>query len=167
MDRVISLVEHFTYPLAAIALVSLGVFGLVRATRTSRGLSAGSAAAFAVWVLVVGYLTIGMRGNGAELNTKLFNFDGDPTQPVLNILLFVPLGILIATWGWRLLPVFAVGFVASFAIETTQFLMNDGRTADINDVIMNTLGAVVGWLAVFAVSRIAIRHARSSANLAA
>jgi glycopeptide antibiotics resistance protein len=49
------------------------------------------------------------------------------------------------------LVVVGIGFAASLAIETTQYLLDTGRTADIDDLIENTLGALIGWLIVAAV----------------
>ena len=71
------------------------------------------------------------------------------TNVVGNIAMFVPLGFAIAClargglWGrWMLATV--SGLVFSAAIEVTQFAF--GRVADIDDVILNTSGALVGGL---------------------
>lgn len=76
---------------------------------------------------------------------------GTPTQFVLNILLTVPLGLLLPVVArWRLLPVAATGLAVALATETVQFFT--GRHADIDDVIANTAGVLVGF-AIFAVVR--------------
>lgn len=67
-------------------------------------------------------------------------------QLVTNIAMFVPLGFLLPAalprlrrWGITLGTVLAV----TVAIETVQFFI--GRSADIDDVIMNFLGGGLGW----------------------
>ena len=65
---------------------------------------------------------------------------------VLNILLFVPLGLLLPivkeSFG-SLKKVFISGFLFSLSIEVTQILTKRGWF-DVDDVINNTLGAVIG-----------------------
>lgn len=64
-----------------------------------------------------------------------------------NVVMFMPLGFFPALlWrGWRWWKSLLVGCCASFAIEFTQFFI--GRFTDIDDVILNTTGALVGyWL---------------------
>lgn len=72
-----------------------------------------------------------------------------------NVLLYMPLGFFAALrferlsgWVWL-----GIALVLSGAIEVTQFLLLN-RAADVTDVLMNTLGAVTGFL----VGR-AIQHA--------
>ncbi|RKJ75568.1 VanZ family protein [Butyricicoccus sp. 1XD8-22] len=66
---------------------------------------------------------------------------------VLNVLLFLPLGMLVpALWGrcgsvWRIL---AYGCGLSLTVELSQ-LLNRRRT-DIDDLLLNTLGALLGLL---------------------
>ena len=62
-----------------------------------------------------------------------------------NILLFMPLGILLPIVFKRcntLLKSLIVGTVISALIETAQYFL--GRSADIDDVILNVIGTVVG-----------------------
>jgi glycopeptide antibiotics resistance protein len=73
------------------------------------------------------------------------------------VLLFVPLGLLIATAGRRLGAVVGLGFGLSIVIEVTQYMLDNGRTADVNDVIENTLGTLLGWLVVLVVRRVVAR----------
>ncbi len=69
------------------------------------------------------------------------------TQILLNILMFVPLGILLPlVFKQRLngyLPVLMVSFIATCLTEASQYIT--GRNADIDDVIANTLGGVLGF----------------------
>ena len=63
----------------------------------------------------------------------------------LNALLFVPLGaavaLLLGRRLWVLAPV--LGFVISFGVEYAQTRI-PGRVPDVQDIVWNTLGAVVG-----------------------
>jgi glycopeptide antibiotics resistance protein len=64
-----------------------------------------------------------------------------------NVLLFVPFGLSLTLRGWRV-PLWRVTLVSvalSVAIELTQGLAGNGRSADITDVLMNTLGGMCGW----------------------
>ncbi|HEX2053569.1 MAG TPA: VanZ family protein [Actinomycetota bacterium] len=68
-----------------------------------------------------------------------------------NVVLFVPLGILLPLrWprlnnGW---VVVLVSAVLSGAIETLQYFMDRGRVTQLDDVIFNTLGGLLGWMAL-------------------
>lgn len=76
--------------------------------------------------------------------------DSQPVAVALNVLLFVPLGAVIA---WFARPWLLLGAVAmSVAIELTQTLL-PGRNTLLLDVITNSLGACLGYLAVVAVRR--------------
>lgn len=66
-------------------------------------------------------------------------------QIILNILMFVPLGIF---YPWishkKFLSVVWVGFLLSLSIELIQPLLSIYRSSDITDVITNTMGTIVG-----------------------
>lgn len=66
-----------------------------------------------------------------------------------NILLFVPLGLLLA----MLLPrrrylIMPIGFLVSLTIEAGQGIFLAGRTASVSDLIANTAGACLGLIAL-------------------
>ena len=81
-----------------------------------------------------------------------------PTSPAflqvaLNVVLFVPLGFLLCYRFRRgLVAATAIGLLVSVAVETTQGTAVFGlypcpyRIADVDDLMTNTAGAVVGWL---------------------
>lgn len=62
-----------------------------------------------------------------------------------NIAMFMPLGVfpglLWRRWTWW--KALLTGFCTSFTIEFVQFFI--GRSTDIDDVILNTTGAVLGY----------------------
>ncbi|MBQ1311817.1 MAG: VanZ family protein, partial [Blautia sp.] len=67
----------------------------------------------------------------------------------LNVVMFVPYGFLFAmmdpeelTFVSRVLP---AGLFMSTMIESVQMLLNRGQ-ADVDDIIANTLGAVIGMI---------------------
>lgn len=76
-----------------------------------------------------------------------------------NIVMFVPLGVLIALllprWEWWLAPI--IGLALSLAIEFGQALLLPERFASPLDVLANTAGATIGALIVTAI-RLALRR---------
>ena len=74
---------------------------------------------------------------------------------VLNAIMFAPLGFLLPAyferyrhWGWTL----AAGFLTSLTVELIQLFTF--RATDVDDLIMNTLGTVVGFL----LAKLIFRH---------
>lgn len=67
----------------------------------------------------------------------------------MNVVLFYPAGLMMASllpekWGWlRILPAAAVFLALSIGVEYVQYTFGLGR-AEIDDVLHNTLGAVIG-----------------------
>ena len=68
-------------------------------------------------------------------------------QLFLNVAMFIPYGFLLPmvfkklrNVSWQTLTV----FVTTFSIEALQYLI--GRSADVDDVIMNCLGGALGYL---------------------
>lgn len=81
-----------------------------------------------------------------------------------NILMTIPLGMLIkwvlpkiSMWGVTILGIFA-----GSSFETIQYILSHhwliNRSSDINDVISNTMGVVVGGIAIAVYYRIAAKH---------
>ena len=60
-------------------------------------------------------------------------------------MLFAPLGAVLRARGVELGQATARGLALSFAIELAQ-LGIPGRTTSVDDVLLNTLGAVLGYL---------------------
>ena len=70
----------------------------------------------------------------------------DPVNVVGNIVLFAVPAAFLWSFGWSLLRIVAAGFVLSVGIEVAQLAI-PGRTTATADVVCNTAGAAVGWLA--------------------
>ena len=64
-----------------------------------------------------------------------------------NILWFVPLGVMLRRWvpGRRWYHALLMGLGLSLVVETLQFLLGTGMP-DIDDVLLNILGAVLGYV---------------------
>lgn len=71
-----------------------------------------------------------------------------------NIVMFMPLGffpkLLFRKWSWW--KSLLLGFGVSVSIELAQLFTT--RSTDIDDVILNTLGALLGWLLGWIVERL-------------
>ena len=71
-----------------------------------------------------------------------------------NIILFIPLGIFLPFMAFKyrsLIHVAILAFICSALIETTQFiegLFGIYRYVDVDDVILNTLGAILGFVII-------------------
>ncbi|MGH7470693.1 MAG: VanZ family protein [Longimicrobiales bacterium] len=65
---------------------------------------------------------------------------------ILNIALFIPLGVSIALRGGSLRHAFLWGALLSIAVETAQRFFIPGRYASLGDLFFNTFGAGAGLL---------------------
>ena len=88
-------------------------------------------------------------------------FSGVFLQVLMNVIFFVPLGFFLAYRSRRSLPfAFAVSLGVSLLIELTQGTGLWGlvdcpyRLADVDDVITNTSGGVLGWFIGLALRRV-------------
>ncbi|MYR56761.1 hypothetical protein GTY54_11125, partial [Streptomyces sp. SID625] len=73
-----------------------------------------------------------------------------------NALMFIPFGILLVfvTRQPRLGRGVALCLALSVMIEAAQYAMNAGRTADIDDVLFNTLGGLLGGVLAYIPRRV-------------
>lgn len=112
---------------------------------------------FFIYILLV----LNITGAGTIYDFLFYGIDINPQQIsiipfkyqdflytgfILNIIMFIPLGfILPLIWGnkFRLNSIFIYGFLFSLFIELSQLLNN--RTTDIDDLIANTAGAIIGY----------------------
>ena len=83
-----------------------------------------------------------------EINLLPLRWLREGVLPYLeNILLFIPLGLMLpCIWKRyeRLWPTVLSGIVFSQSIELSQLF--NRRITDIDDLLMNTLGALIGWV---------------------
>lgn len=154
MERLVPVVLLAALGAGFAALAGLRAGNRARATRAAaRVLLAGAVATVVLATLgesegAGGINLHPLRGIAGELDNinrgiGMMNLWG-------NVLLFVPLGLLAPValgWGgWRTL---GASGVLSLLIEGAQLAI--GRSADVDDVILNVLGAVIGvgaWLVV-------------------
>lgn len=75
-----------------------------------------------------------------------FSMTIDSVGYIQNILLFIPFGMLCPLFTKKSYGIVYVitGFLFSFLIECSQLLNN--RSSDVDDLIMNTLGAIIGYI---------------------
>ena len=112
---------------------------------------------FAVWLFCIMYMTVLIRGSIAKMNFIPFRFIYEPFRTGneeffrvgwMNILLFVPGGMWLSyglgkqTKTKRILQIMFL-MIISITIETLQWYFKRG-TVEIDDVICNTFGAIVG-----------------------
>jgi glycopeptide antibiotics resistance protein len=135
--------------------------------RMIRPLPRRTAVAGVIYLVVLGLIVFwpwhvdGGHGRAFWPLMKLLNLFGVPDWRSYewlefgsNVLLFVPLGVLIAL-SMRTNAVWAapvIGFVLSAGVEFIQFIALPGRTADVTDVVANTIGASLGAAVVGAVA---------------
>lgn len=88
--------------------------------------------------------------------------DYEIADAVMNVAVFVPVGILVALLAPRLsgVRVLAVAATFSLAIEVSQAVtahaLAGGHVADVNDLASNVVGAALGLLALAAVRQVPV-----------
>jgi len=159
--------------LVIIAIVSIWIVvsvaaGLPRKTGWSASLLLGC---FAFYVILIGVLTIAppplSRSNGlwgtnlVPVFHSIRCFVPDPGQPPTaffclqtifgNIIMFIPLGLMLPLVSERIVSagkVAATAFIVSLAIEAVQYAgrwLGSPRWSDIDDVLLNVTGALLGY----------------------
>jgi glycopeptide antibiotics resistance protein len=81
-------------------------------------------------------------------------FQAFVAEKIPNVMLFVPVGIFIPIVFKRMRKLYKtalVSFAMTFGIEFFQYFI--GRSSDIDDVITNVLGAVIGYLLFWLLNR--------------
>ena len=141
-----------------VAVVSLALF-VVLMVITLVGPVRGRKAAWVMFFLqLIGLLILTMGGDspgasgipnltpGATIHPQLTNpyYPLGVVNVVGNIAMFIPFGWLLALLlpRWRVIVPTMLGFALSISIEIVQTLTN--RVGDIDDVILNGLGAFLG-----------------------
>lgn len=85
----------------------------------------------------------------------------DAPSFLLNILLFMPLGFLLPLWRPSVNSIrkaATAGLTVSFTVELLQLViritLGNGRSTDINDLIANTSGSVLGFIMLSLLTRL-------------
>ncbi|WP_249727583.1 VanZ family protein, partial [Bacillus paralicheniformis] len=85
--------------------------------------------------------------------SQYFNWDIIIVNLLGNLLIFTPMGFLLPLLSKKFRKTWVIiclGFFASLAVETIQFIFTVG-SADIDDLILNTIGAWLGYIAYKAI----------------
>lgn len=148
--------RHFSTNASAVSAVSLRRLSIAHDL---------VAIAFAVclflvlWITGVGTLADLLRGgyplSGGQVNLVAFRPSMSWSSWLLNLVLFAPIGFLLPC-GWRgfnrMSRSLAFGFGLSLAIELSQML--NFRITDVDDLVANTLGTLLGLLVYRALHRL-------------
>lgn len=162
-----------SYELLTVLLPAGAVLFLLRKAYASKRLSLPPGhflwlVLFAAYIGAIFYLTgagtvyhislYGLEIRSAQVNLLPFSREVDFAAYLQNILLFLPLGMLLPLiWPSLRRLSFTVlsGFSLSLLIEASQLLNN--RRTDVDDLILNTLGALLGYC-LFLLLRPALRR---------
>lgn len=94
------------------------------------------------------------RFNQEQINLALFSRPINRFAYLLNVCLFVPLGLLLTFWQqqrWRWWSALSAGFYFSLLIELSQLFNH--RRSDVDDLLLNSLGAflggLLGWVIIY------------------
>ena len=99
-----------------------------------------------------------VRGYNLVPFTEIFRYEiGSEAffmNVVGNIVIFIPFGYLISTYikPKKVLPILIVSVVSSATVEFVQLCI--GRSFDVDDIILNSLGAIIGFLIYVALNAI-------------
>ena len=100
-------------------------------------------------VFLIFYITLLRRAPGYNENIRLHLklWSNDSHGNLLNLILYVPFGWAGQRWKTNRKRIVAVAFLLSVCCEELQYFTGRG-VADVNDVLFNTLGAMIGiWIA--------------------
>ena len=67
-------------------------------------------------------------------------------ESAANVLLFIPLGIALGLRGVSKAKTALLALALTAVVEAAQLIVVSGRTTSVDDVFLNTLGAVLGHL---------------------
>ena len=130
-------------------------------TFTKGRLRQGLTALFAAYLLFTFYITFVSRASSGKDLIQTEWLEGyksihdvyTSSEYYLNILLFVPIGCLVglAVRRYRLIYAVLVGLFVSETIECAQLVWHRG-TFDVNDLMNNSVGAIIGGLIAIVVT---------------
>ncbi len=151
-----SMVRFLPYGLAMgllLATLFLGVTNGIRRRKGKAPMPKAPAAAFVIYLSLMIIITFLSRESGGSegLDLELFSTwginDRNNAFVIENVLLFVPYGFLAPAAFDRyrhFLRCLALGALTSLCIETMQLITGRG-IFQIDDILTNTLGAVIGF----------------------
>lgn len=140
-------------------LIGCLLYSLLLIVRKKRGVSdrkkkTVAEMLFWIYVAVMVVITFLSREGGSasgmdlRIGSSLGINSRNDAYAVENILLFIPYGFLLG-WVWKkekgFLNTLSAGFLTSFGIESLQLISGRG-VFQADDLITNTLGAVVGYM---------------------
>lgn len=117
---------------------------------------------YVFFLFLLGLYTVAITGNFSIKNVRIDEINIIPFKIVkdvyishnlnyflisfyYNIFIFIPVGFLVSLiWNMKDKNVILIGFLISLSIELTQLFLK--RTTDIDDLILNTLGVIIGLL---------------------
>ena len=151
--------RYVPVPLLAAIVAASFVVAIIAAAVALRAHDRAAATKKAAGALLVGalvaILTVTLALGGSRTGVNLVPFRGiaeqlgnvNPAVGAMNILgnafMFVPAGLLAPlALGWGVRRTTLAGLALSVAIEVTQLGL--GRSADVDDVILNSAGAAAG-----------------------
>lgn len=116
---------------------------------------------FAYCLFIIYYTIISRESGTPRADLRLFwsyreMFTGDPNwkkdvvQNLQNIAFFIPFGLLIPIKNWKAVVIIAIVF--STVIEIAHYIGGYGL-AELDDVICNTLGAMIGFWIVMGLKK--------------
>lgn len=104
--------------------------------------------ALGVSVLIVAVVTLIPRAEytSPRFDWRLTRNPRELIEGVLNVALFFPFGAATRWLGVPLHWAALLGFSLSFGVELLQRFVIPGREGELQDLIANTAGGVIGWL---------------------
>lgn len=109
------------------------------------------------FVIIISFITLLPIGLGESNLISLQSsitliFRGD-IEYVLNLIIFIPLGLSLSLRMKNTLLTIGIGFLFSLTIEIIQYIFPIGRIASIDDLLLNTLGTLIGSIVGLLISR--------------
>lgn len=109
------------------------------------------------YVIIILSVTVLFRTSfeGQHFQPQLFwsyeVWDIQKKQIILNILLFIPLGLIVGSlWKWKGI---IAGTVVSAAVELLQFISSRGLF-EFDDIIHNTFGTLIGVTIIIIIEKV-------------
>ncbi|MGW1766462.1 VanZ family protein [Streptomyces sp. NPDC002073] len=161
--EIVLYVNPLTATITIMVMAVIAALSVHAARRSPERIRRGARVALTLWALVLlvatlasplamgdGYSGLWFGSLGDLFGSSAYLMDGErdriAAQLLGNLLMFVPVGGLSCLAFPRMSAAVAVGFCtgASVLIECLQWVAQSGRTPDLDDILMNALGAAIG-----------------------